>query len=186
SVAASVTGSSRWGYQCAARWARRAAGWMQVRTWIAPASCPGSGRQEGRRSDAIEQIRGHPALEERLAREQGRVDRHVRHEAFDPELHRGEVDPGQHLGHRVLDLDPAVDLDEVEAAVPVDEELEGSDVLVAGRDDGPDGTRAQLVAGFRREGRGRAFLQDLLVPTLDAAVPLAEMDSAAVAIDDDL
>ena len=52
----------------------------------------------------------------------------------DPDLGGDDVDAGQHLGHRVLDLDPAVDLDEVEVAVRVDEELERADVLVAGGD----------------------------------------------------
>ena len=68
----------------------------------------------------------------------------------DPDLGRDEVDPGQHLGDRVLDLDPAVDLDEVEVAVGVDEELERADVLVARRDHGPDRPLAEVRAGRRR------------------------------------
>ena len=65
----------------------------------------------------------------------------------DPDLERDEVDAGQHLGHRVLDLDPAVDLDEVEVALAVDEELERPDVLVAGLDDRPDRPAAEVGAG---------------------------------------
>ena len=65
-----------------------------------------------------------------------------------------EVDAGQHLGHRVLDLDPAVDLDEVEAPRRVDEELERADVLVAGGDDGPE--RALGEVGPRRRRRAPA------------------------------
>ena len=42
----------------------------------------------------------------------------------DPDLGRHEIDAGQHLGHRMLHLDPAVDLDEVGVARGVDEELE--------------------------------------------------------------
>jgi len=53
---------------------------------------------------------------------------------------------------RVLDLDPAVDLDEVEASIAVDEELEVPRFLVPGGDDGPDGALGELEA----RGRGRA------------------------------
>ena len=72
----------------------------------------------------------------------------------DPELGRDEVDAGEHLGHRVLHLDPAVDLDEVVVAVAVHQELEGADVLVAGRDDGPDGLLGQLLRGRPRTRAG--------------------------------
>ena len=62
----------------------------------------------------------------------------------DPDLRRDEVDPGQHLGHGMLHLDPAVDLDEVGIALAIDEELEGADVLVARGDDGTDRTLREL------------------------------------------
>ena len=105
----------------------------------------------------------------------------------DPDLRRDEVDAGQHLRHRVLDLDPAVDLDEVEVAVAIDEELERPDVLVAGRDDRPDGALARAPRGppSERAGVGR-LLEDLLVAPLDGAVALAEVDAVAVAVDRDL
>ena len=104
----------------------------------------------------------------------------------DPDLGRDHVDAGQHLGDRVLDLDPAVDLDEVEVAGGVDEELERADVLVAGRDGGPDGALRELGPGRVREGRRRRLLDDLLVAALDRAVALAEVDAVAVAVDGDL
>ena len=44
----------------------------------------------------------------------------------DPDLLLDEVDAGDHLGDGVLDLDPGVDLDEVEVVVGVDEELAGA------------------------------------------------------------
>src|SRR6185369_17276720 len=98
-VAASVTGSSRWGSQCAARRARRAAGWVQVRIWVqartapgAPStSRPGSRREERGGPHAVEQVRRHPALEERLAREQRLVDRDVRDESLDHQLAEGDM-----------------------------------------------------------------------------------------------
>jgi hypothetical protein len=81
----------------------------------------------------------------------------------------------------VLDLDPAVDLDEVRVAVAIDQELECPDVLVAGCDDGPNGPLGEVgssVVGQRRRGR---FLEDLLMASLDGAVPLAEVDPVPVA-----
>ena len=42
----------------------------------------------------------------------------------DPDLLFDQVDPGDHLGHRVLDLDPRIHLDEVELARRVEEELD--------------------------------------------------------------
>ena len=50
----------------------------------------------------------------------------------DPDLLLDQVDAGDHLGDRVLDLDPRVDLDEVEVVVGVDQELAGAGVDVAG------------------------------------------------------
>ena len=104
----------------------------------------------------------------------------------DPELGRHEVDPGPHLRHRVLDLDPAVDLDEVEVGVPVHQELEGAEVLVPGGHDGPDRPLRELLAGGLRQRRCRRLLDQLLVATLDRAVALAEVDAVAVAVDHDL
>ena len=42
-----------------------------------------------------------------------------------------QVDPGHHLGHAVLDLDPRVHLDEVEIAVGREQELHRADVRIA-------------------------------------------------------
>ena len=68
----------------------------------------------------------------------------------DADLLGDDVDARQHLGHRVLDLDAAVDLDEVEVAVAVEQELERAHVLVAGLDDGANGGLAERLAARRR------------------------------------
>jgi hypothetical protein len=86
----------------------------------------------------------------------------------------------------MLDLDPAVDLDEVEVAVAIDEELERPDVLVAGGDDGLDGALVELGAGGVGQRWRGALLEDLLVASLDGAVAVTEVDAMAVAIDRDL
>jgi hypothetical protein len=41
----------------------------------------------------------------------------------DPYLFPDQIDPGDQLGDRMLDLDSGVHLDEVEASAPLDEEL---------------------------------------------------------------
>jgi hypothetical protein len=57
-----------------------------------------------------------------------------------------QVDPGQRLGHRMLDLDPAVDLDEVEVSPRVEQELERPGRLVACRHHRADGEVPQALA----------------------------------------
>ena len=49
----------------------------------------------------------------------------------DADLRLDQVDAGDHLGHRMLDLDAGVDLDEVEVVVLIDEELDRAGVGVA-------------------------------------------------------
>src|SRR3954451_24252803 len=72
----------------------------------------------------------------------------------DPDLERDYVEPREHLGHGVLDLDPAVDLDEVRVALAVDEELERPDVLVPRGHDRADRPLGELLAARGRH-RGR-------------------------------
>ena len=86
----------------------------------------------------------------------------------------------------MLHLDAGIDLDEVVAALAVDEELERAHVLVAGRDRGPDGGLGELRAGGIVEGRAGCFLHDLLVAPLHGAVALTDMHAVTVGIDDDL
>ncbi len=51
----------------------------------------------------------------------------------DADLPRHQIEPGDPLGHRVLDLEPGVHLQEVEVPVPVDEELDRARADVADR-----------------------------------------------------
>ena len=104
----------------------------------------------------------------------------------DPDLERDEVDAGEHLGDRVLDLDAAVDLDEVRGAGAVDEELERPDVLVARGHDRANRLLGEGGARLGGERRRRALLEDLLVAALHGAVALAEVDAGAEAVDRDL
>ena len=92
-----------------------------------------------------------------------------------------DVDAGDALGDRVLDLDAGVHLDEVELAVLV-EELDGAGARVFELAHGGGADLADLAAAWRRDGRGGGLLPDLLVAALQRAVAGAEMDGVALAV----
>ena len=91
----------------------------------------------------------------------------------DPDAFGDDVDPGRHLGHRMLDLDARVHLDEEERAV-LDQELEGADALVADLPAGLGAARADLGHEPSGQTRRRRLLQHLLVAALERAVAAAE------------
>ena len=104
----------------------------------------------------------------------------------DLDLRPHEVDPGDHLGHRMLDLQAGIHLDEVELAVLV-QELDGAGARGSRAWPAPSVTRLPSVARvvLVEHGRGR-LLDHLLMPALHRAVALAEMDAVAVVIGQDL
>jgi hypothetical protein len=89
--------------------------------------------------------------------------------------------PGDHLGHRVLDLDARVHLDEVEGAVLVQKLHRAGARIAEFLHGGRDG-RADALALLGVERRGGAFLPHLLMAALERAVALAEMDGVALAV----
>jgi hypothetical protein len=98
-----------------------------------------------------------------------------------------QVDPGHDLGHRVLDLDPRVHLDEEElVAVEIDEELHGPRVPITGRRTQPLRGFADRNAQLLRQINRRRHLHDLLVAALHRAVPLPQVDEVAVRVPEDL
>ena len=105
------------------------------------------GERAGRRSVRVGRIlRGQPGLDgvavepslERRRRQGGSLG--------DGKLELDEIEPGDELGHRVLDLQPGVHLEKPEAAVGFEEELDGSRPDVADGAGGGDGGRAHLLA----------------------------------------
>ena len=66
-----------------------------------------------------------------------------------------QVDAGDHFRHRMLHLDAGVHLDEVEVALPVDDELDRAGVGVVGGLDQPHGRVAHGLRAFRRAAAGR-------------------------------
>ena len=99
----------------------------------------------------------------------------------DVDLFLHEVDPGDHLGHRVLDLDAGVHLDEIKLAVLV-KELERSGAAVADPAAGVDAALADPVTQLGRQLGGRRLLQHLLVAPLQRAVALAQMHHVLVRV----
>ena len=102
------------------------------------------------------------------------------------ELQPHDVDTGHRLRHRVLHLQPGVHLEERECAIGSQEELDGPRVDVVRRSSGRDAGRAEgltLVLGKRRAGR---LFDDLLMPTLDRALPLSQVQDRPLPIVDDL
>ena len=100
----------------------------------------------------------------------------------DAQLLADDVDPGAQLRDRMLDLQPGVQLDEVERAVGADEELERARVAVADRPRSALGRRLHLLARLGRQRRRRRLLDQLLVAALDRALALAEREHAAVRV----
>ena len=103
----------------------------------------------------------------------------------DADLFLHEVEPGEHFGHRMLDLKPRVHLDEIELAVLV-EKLDRADALVAEIAHGLRDAAADLVALDGVEGRGMGLFPDLLVAALQRTIALAQMHRAALAVAQDL
>ncbi len=100
----------------------------------------------------------------------------------DAELLADEVDPGDLLGDRVLDLEPGVHLEEGDGAVAADEELAGAGADVA--DLPEDRLRAlheEVLLLLAEERRG-GLLDELLVAALQRAVAGRHDDDVPVGI----
>ena len=109
----------------------------------------------------------------------------------DPELPFDQVEAGHRFGHRMLDLEPRVHLEEVEVAG-----------LEAARRIGDEFDRAcaDVTCGQRRLGRGfghggarllgqsgrRAFLDHLLMPALGRTVAFVEVDASPMRVGEHL
>ncbi len=82
----------------------------------------------------------------------------------------------------MLDLEAGVHLEEVEATLGVDDELDRSGRVIAGGAGEPDRLGAHRPAGRLVEQRARCLLDDLLMAALDRALALAQMDDVPLAI----
>ena len=116
-----------------------------------------------------------------------RAPRHRQRRATrDLELPPDEIEPERRLRDRVLHLEPRVHLEKIEPALGVEQELDrpGANVFHGSRR--RDCRLSHSPAQRRVERRARSLLDDLLVPPLDAAFALEEMDRVAVPVREDL
>ena len=104
----------------------------------------------------------------------------------DPDLFLDDVDAGDELGDRVLDLEAGVGLEEVEVAGRVHQELERAGVGVLHGAGGIDHGGAEPPALLFGQRHRRRFFDQLLVAPLDRALALAQMDDVAVVVAEDL
>ena len=93
-----------------------------------------------------------------------------------------EIQPGDAFGDRVLDLQPGVHLEEVEALVLADDEFHRSGRLVAHRLGQRDRLLAHRLARGLVEESARRLLDHFLVASLDRALALPQVDAVAVRI----
>ena len=93
-----------------------------------------------------------------------------------------QVDAGDLLGDRVLDLQTGVDLQEGDRAVRADEELDRAGADVAGLLEDGLGGRVQLGDLRLGQERRRGLLDQLLVAALQRAVTGGDHDHVAVAV----
>ncbi len=140
-----------------------------------------------RRRELAERILG---VEADLDRMSARLDivefRSQRFALRDGELRDHDVEPGHHLGHRMLDLEAGVHLQEVEVAGGVEQELAGAGVGVPDRLRRRHGRRAHAAAELRRDHRRWRLFDDLLMAALERALALAERNDPAVVIAENL
>jgi hypothetical protein len=85
----------------------------------------------------------------------------------------------------VLDLEPRVHLQEVEG-VALDEEFHRPRVPVVRRPGGPHSRVVDPRPQAIGQAGGRALLDELLVPTLDGAIPFVKVDEHPVLVGEDL
>src|SRR5207248_2655045 len=101
------------------------------------------------------------------------------------ELRLDEIDPGDELRDRVLDLDPPVELEKVEVTA-VEHELGCSGAAIVDRGRERDCCCAHPLAQVAVECRRGCLLEHLLVAPLHRALSLAERDHAPAAVAEQL
>ena len=97
-----------------------------------------------------------------------------------------QVEPGDRLRHRVLDLQPGVHFEEVVLLPGVDHELDRAGAAVAHRQRRRHRVASHGRAQRRADHRRGRFLDQLLAPPLRGAVALAQVQRVAVGVGEHL
>ncbi len=95
-----------------------------------------------------------------------------------------QVESGDQLRHRMLHLQARIHFEEIEVAIAIHQEFQRARVVVAGRARDFQRRFAHLRAqlGMLQHHRRRALLDHFLMPPLDGAFALAQMNQVAVMI----
>src|SRR5262245_8104566 len=97
-----------------------------------------------------------------------------------------EVQPCDHFGDGMFDLQARVDFEKVELAIRRENKLDRAGVGIAELPSDRNGGLAHFLTQFWRQRDGWRLLDDLLVAPLDRALTLAEMDDVALRVAEDL
>ena len=103
----------------------------------------------------------------------------------DADLPLDQVEAGDRLGDRMLDLDPAVELEE-EEVVAVDDELDRTRAAIADRATERDCRLVEPAAERLGQAGSRCLLEHFLVSPLDRAVTLAQRDDVPMRVGQEL
>jgi hypothetical protein len=154
----------------------------------------GERRRDTRDREAVQDSRGREPAVRRVLGVEAYLDRvparrrrlRQRLPLGDEELKAYQVQAEHGFGDRVLDLEPGVHLEEEELAGPGQQELDRTGAHVPDGLGRRDRRGAQLGAQSRVDRRRRGLFQDLLVPALDGALPLAECEDRTVLVGEHL
>ena len=138
-----------------------------------------------RREVVLRVLRVDTRLDRMAVHADGLLAERQRFAGGDAQLPFDEVEAGDHLGHRMLDLKPRVHLEEIEA-VGIGDELHRAGAFVADRPRRRDRRAAHRGAAFVVETWGRGFFDHLLMPSLHRAVALEQVHGVAVPVGEHL
>ena len=142
---------------------------------------PGRGKEPAR-----DVLRVDPALDRVTAQHDVVLRKRQRLPGGDEDLLPHDVDPRHRLRHRVLDLDARVHLQEVVRPVRSEQPLDRPGRAVADRSCRVDCDRADPRPELVVHSGRRRLLHELLMPPLDRAVALAEVDDVPVVVGEHL
>ena len=97
-----------------------------------------------------------------------------------------QIQVGNALGDRVLDLQTGVHFQEVEVPLRIDQHLNGTSALVVDSLGQLDSLLTHSLPGLRVNARRGGLLSDLLVSPLDGALSLGQIDTILVLVHEEL
>ena len=104
----------------------------------------------------------------------------------DPQLPFDQIEAGDHLGDRMLDLQPCVHFHEIKAAALLGDEFHGSRADVAHRFRRFNCRFTHLFAAFLAHARRRRFLENLLMAALHRTVAFEQVQAGAMHVGEHL